>query len=246
MFNRKKIVLSILISLPLFAGCADQSYRTVAGNAGSTYNGGNYYAPVTGSTSTSTSSSTTDSTTTTDTTDTTSNSPTTTASFSMQGVNSAQPSWSSQGHLSISTDNLLKITIRAGQAGALTLSNGTQNVFTANYSCVSYLVTVNGRSVRTKPLLANGVASSYCSNGVESQTIDFSDRLTAGGDAPVVTISDPRYDFYCQIWYGCQTYPNMYLSQCSGFSYNYYNTYCPNKAVFKNHTVTGDLDIYTN
>ncbi len=241
MFSRKKIVLSVLISLPLFAGCADQSYRTVAGNAGSTYTGGNNYAPVSGTTTTSADTSST-----TDTTPTTSNNPTVTASFSMQGVNSAQPSWSSQGHLSISTDNLLKITIRAGEAGPLTLSNGTQNVFTANYSCVSYLVTVNGRSVRTKPLLAGGVASSYCPTGVTDQTIDFSDRLSAGGDAPVITISDPRYDFYCQIWYGCQTYPNMYYSQCQGFTYNYYNLYCPNKAVFKNHTVTGDMDIETN
>ncbi len=241
MFSRKKIVLSVLISLPLFAGCADQSYRTVAGNAGSTYTGGNNYIPVSGTTTTSADTSST-----TDTTTTTSNNPTVTASFSMTGVGGTQPSWSSQGHVTISTDNVLKITIRAGQAGALSLSNGSQNVFTANYSCVSYLVTVNGRSVRTAPLLANGVASSYCPNGVESQTIDFSDRLSAGGDAPVVTVSAPSYDFYCQIWYGCQTYPNMYLSQCQGFSYNYYNSYCPTRSVYKTHTVTGDMDIETN
>ncbi len=177
---------------------------------------------------------------------TTTGAPSTTASFSMNGVGSAQPSWSSAGRVSISTDNVLKIKITAGQAGALTLSSGGTNVFTANYSCVSYVVTVNGRSVRTKNLLANGVASTYCPDGVTDQTIDFSDRLSAGGDAPTVVVSDPRYDFYCQIWHGCQTYPNMYYSQCSGFSYNYYNTYCPSRAVYKTHSVTGNLEIYTN
>ncbi len=105
---------------------------------------------------------------------------------------------------------------------------------------------MNGRSVRTKPLLANGVASSNCADGVAEQTINFSDRLSAGGDAPTVVISEPRYDFYCQIWNSCQTYPNMYYSQCSGFSYSNYNLYCPNRAVYRTHSVTGNLEITTN
>lgn len=172
------------------------------------------------------------------------NTSTITASFSLNGVNGVVTAYDTRNDsIQIVTDNLLQVRIRAGQAGPLTLPNGN-TPFTANYSCVSYLVTVNGRSVRTQPLLANGQPSPYCPDGVPEQTIDFSDRVSPGSGTLYVRVTEPRYDFYCQLWIACQPFP--YYAGCAGFGPNYQNLYCPTRVVYQTHTVTGDLDILTN
>ena len=178
-----------------------------------------------------------------------------TAEFSMNGTGGNVTSFSTQGAgIIVNTENVLKVTVRAGQAGALSIA-GTSggSSFTANYSCVSYLVTVGGRSVRTSPLLANGQPSAACPNGVAEQTIDFSDR-TAPGQTYNVVVSEPRYDFYCQMYaqyhnqclYIMGPYENYWYGDCYSWKSAYQGSYCPTRAVYKNHTVSGSLEIQVN
>lgn len=245
--NKRTLVLYLLMVLPaLFSGCMQQTSRgssrkatfpVGSGGSDSGWSGGGWYQdPYAGGTGDTGSYN-----------PNTGNETTITANFSLTGVGGTKTFYNTGSDgIYIVTDNLLQVRVRAGQAGPLTLNEGS-TPFTANYGCVSYLVTVGGKSVRTKPLLANGQASAYCPDGVAEQTIDFSDRLSSGGANLSVNVSEPRYDFYCQLWYACQTFPNSTTYSCYySFPYSYYNSYCPTRAVYKSHTVTGDLDILTN
>ncbi|MBL7713982.1 MAG: hypothetical protein JNL01_00855 [Bdellovibrionales bacterium] len=170
----------------------------------------------------------------------TNNTPSYSGYFSLNGVNGVTTSYT----MNVNADTTLKVKVTADSAGPLTISTGS-SPFTANYSCAQFTVTVGGRSVQTQKLLVGGIPSTSCPDGVASQTIDFSDRLQPGVSNYSVKVESPRYDFYCIIWMACQTYPYMYDSSCSSFTYNYYTTYCPMRSVFKNHTVNGGLEVFT-
>lgn len=233
MKNQKRAIALSLLLMIAAAGCGGQSYRVPAGDGqnqgdGGWNGGGGGWWPDPNPSSVPTY-------------------PKITTSFELNGVNGNKTSYNTneQG-LQIITENVLKVTVRAGQAAPNSLNNGSSSPFTANYSCVSYLITVGGRSVRTKPLRVGSQPSPYCPDAVAEQTIDFSDRTGPGNDLSV-RVTEPRYDFYCQMWYSCQMYPNNTTYTCYySFPYSYYNSYCPTRAVYQTHTVTGELEIQVN
>ena len=147
----------------------------------------------------------------------------------MTGVGGANPTYTTQA---VQTDSILKVKITAGPAGNLSLPGSTYSNFTANYSCISFAVTVLGKTVTTQTLAVNG-GGPLCPGAPESQVIDFSSRLTANHPPVTVSVSGARYDFYCGLWY-------------NGFVLGTYNMYCPLRTVYQNHTVSGMLDIQTN
>lgn len=154
-----------------------------------------------------------------------------TFSFSMTGSNGAAPTYTASG---INTDNVLKIRVNSGPASNLTVPNLYSN-FTANYSCISYTISVLGRTVVTQTLsVPNGDPHfSQCPGAPQNQVIDFSDRLSPGHGPVSVQVTAARYDFYCQLWF-------------RGWVPGDYYMYCPMRTVYQNHTVTGSLDIQVN
>lgn len=159
--------------------------------------------------------------------------------FTITGSLGTQPVAS----VEVDTDNLLKVKITPGAAGPLADPNQSSN-FTANYGCVSYTITVLGRTEH--PTLRVGAGSPACPGAPESYTIDFSNRLSPGHNSVTVQVSNPRYDFYylsCvpQPWlYGVSPYqPFYYIESECRTKYGMYN-------VYKNHTVTGTLEIQVN
>jgi hypothetical protein len=136
----------------------------------------------------------------------------------------------------VTTDNLLKVKVTAGSAANVIPGSN----FSATYGCVTYKVSALGQTIVTNTLSPNG-GNSICPNASESQTIDFSSRLSSGHGAVTITVQPSGYDFYCQ---GCLTYPWLY----NAYPYGYYSCamYCPLKTVYKNHGVTGTLSIQVN
>ncbi len=157
-----------------------------------------------------------------------------TFSFSVTGANGTAPTYTTGA---INTDNILVVRINAGPAGQLSVPGFYSN-FTANYNCVSYNVTVGGRTVTTQTLAPQGSNSSYtasnqCPGAPSSQVINFSDRLSPGHGNMFVQVSNARYDFYCELYF-------------QGMLSGQYNMYCPLRTVYQTHTVTGSLDIQVN
>ena len=136
----------------------------------------------------------------------------------------------------IDTDSKLIVKISANPASYAV--NGTG--FVGQYGCARFNVKVLNQMITTKPLAVNG-GSPFCkdSSGNAAPTYDtlnFSSRMTAGHAAPVVEISNAAYDFDCL---GCMYYaPQAYNAYLYGCSY-----YCPMRPAFKNHTVSGTIDV---
>lgn len=159
-------------------------------------------------------------------------------SFEITGKNGNYPSRKVTG---INTDNILKIKVIPGPAGNISVKQGyPENTYSnaqGSYNCVSYLITVGGRSQRTQNLALPGTnGQCYGATGVESQTLDFSDRLTPGHGEMEITITEARTDNKCM-----QALTNwMYMGQ--------YSTYCLTSLydLYINYTATGTLDIQTN
>jgi len=128
----------------------------------------------------------------------------------------------------------------AGAAGAVSIPAGTPGYggsysnYQATYGCVRYTIEVGGKSVTTNTLAVDG-QNDLCPNAPTSQIIDFSDRAV-GVTSTSVKVTAVRYDYYCRLLY-------------MGYIYSgYYNTYCGSSlySVYRNHTVTGTLEIQTN
>lgn len=137
----------------------------------------------------------------------------------------------------INTDNLLVIKVNAGPAGQISVP-GLYSNFTANYNCVSYNITVGGRTVTTQTLkVPNATQSWYtvdqCPNAPSSQIINFSDRASPGHGDMFVTVSNARYDFYCELFY-------------QGLISGTANMYCPLRTAYQTHTLTGTIDVQVN
>jgi hypothetical protein len=156
-------------------------------------------------------------------------------SFTLAGTRGGSGGASSATY-TVSTDNLLQVTVTAGTAGSLTVPGYG---FSAQYECVTYNITVLGQTVTTNALSATA-GEEYtpdCPGAANSQMIDFSSRLTTGHGAVQVTVASNTYDFDC---ISCNEYYayGIYPYGCAN--------YCPMDLVFKNHTVTGTLSIAIN
>lgn len=216
------------LSAMLLTSCGGTSYKEPSSGstqAQSSYNSGG-----------STSSGTTTGTGTTGSTGSTGSStnayPAITTSFSLTGSGGTAPTYS----FTVSTDNLLRVRVNAGASTNVIPGSN----FSATYECVTYNVTAMGQTLSTGTLSVSG-GNAICPNAPTSKTLDFSSRLTSGHQSVTITVQATGYDFYCQ---SCLTYPWLF----NAYPYGYYscNMYCPLHTIYKNHGVTGSMDIQVN
>ncbi len=164
--------------------------------------------------------------------------------FTISGSGGTTPSF----QYTVTTDSILKVKITAGRSDRLSLSLGSgYSNFNAVYGCVTYTVTAAGQNFVTQPLSPEDNPTSTapgCQGAPHSQTFDFSDHLGRGRSTVTVTVDQPRYDFYCQWWTNCQgSYnPSCYYS----FPPSSYSAYCPLRSVYRNHSITGKMEIQVN
>ena len=238
MFSSKLGSLGVtlgIVTLALLSGCGGQSYHdgltTAApgGNGGATVPGpGTSPAPVVdngGGVDTGFA-------------------PAMTFSFSLTGKGGNAPIYTTP---SFGTDNILRVRVTAGRADQLSLlphSGYTYSNYTADYTCISYTVTVAGQSIATKPLAVDG-GGPMCPSASDSVVLDFSRRLGPGHGSVQVVVSDAKYDHYCTLWAACQAQP--WTTACNySFPPQSYTMFCPLRTVYRTHTVTGSLDIQIN
>lgn len=157
-----------------------------------------------------------------------------TYSFSLTGPGGAN---SSTTLPAVDTDRMLKVRVKPGAAGVLSLPGNQYSGFSAPYYCISYLITVLNQSVRTKTLALNG-GSIACPNAPESDTIDFSSRLTSSHGAITIKVSAALYDFKYML---CLWNP-LLMTGGGAVSCDTYKA----AAVYNTHVVTGDMEIQTN
>jgi hypothetical protein len=142
---------------------------------------------------------------------------------------------------SVETDNLLKVKVTALAGSTVTLSSGSGSNFTANYGCVKYTVKVNNTVRQTQFLRVGGAPNSLCPGAPEFEVLDFSSILASGHHTLSVSVTEARYDFYCQMLYS-----NMMLPYGPWDPWAVSN-YCTNGySVWKTHNVNGRLQIQVN
>ncbi|MFN7685081.1 MAG: hypothetical protein ACK5QT_06680 [Oligoflexia bacterium] len=138
------------------------------------------------------------------------------------------------------TDNQLKVKVTA-QAGD-PIGNGSN--FTANYTCVKYVIKVMNTEretgwlrVGTGGFPVNGPCNP---NTPTSEVIDFSDLLQSGSNSVNVQVTGVRYDFYC-------TMLNSYMMPYAPWDPWAVQNYCLNgHPVYYTHVVKGRLQIQVN
>lgn len=260
---RATIGMLTLVSMTgLASSCGGKAYRDASTSAaGTTITTTGGTTPTTGTTTTGT------------TTDTTPITASAAFSFSLTGNGGTSPI-SRNGP--IKTDNMLKVQVTAEDMGQLAVpgvsSNLTAGYSCVTYTVTLYTMLNNVLSrlsdnVQTTKLSPSG-GGKFCASAPKSQVLDFSPRITAGHGDLYVQISNPEYDFYCQQWDSCQTIINygpvygpmvagMWYQSCVNFyPYSSQSLYCGGtdstgktrglRAVYKNHTIKGDLDVQTN
>lgn len=164
--------------------------------------------------------------------------PSVTYSFTLQG-----PTDVMEVPGEVGTDNMLKIRIKPAPAG-----NSVGSGFSANYTCISYVISVLGQDVRTKTLsLGNG---GHCKGGPTSQVIDFSGRLTPGHGPVQIKVSAARSDFK---YNACLAYPFEFTAIKWITPYWWVpdftvcnKLYYPTTPLYANDTAAGDLEIQVN
>ncbi len=164
--------------------------------------------------------------------------PSVTYGFTLTGTGGTHPS---ETLPPVVTDNMLKVKIIAGAAGPISIANGSTqgSGYTATYACVSYKITVGGKSIQSEMLSVNG-GSQVCPNAPSEQVIDFSDRLGGGhNNSMSITVSGALYDFACEWLIQNPWWPLPAL-------YGGCNSNIPLKPIFKNHVVSGSLDVQIN
>lgn len=114
------------------------------------------------------------------------------------------------GLYGIMTDQTLKVRITPGNPMSIyTESCPSGNLEDCRYTpvvgCVSYDITVAGRTVTTPPLKVPGTPTSpLCTNAVTEMVYDFSSQLAPGHGAVSLTVSEARYDELCQQALKCE------------------------------------------
>jgi hypothetical protein len=117
--------------------------------------------------------------------------------------------------------------------------------YNINFGCQDFKVQLNTMAPRQSPILRissgnDGLcpASQGFSSGA---TTDFSNEL--GGSTNTITISNARYDAYCQIWWQQWSY---YQYSNPSYWQSVYSFMCPMKNVHPNHTINGTVCIQVN
>jgi hypothetical protein len=154
-------------------------------------------------------------------------------SFSLNGVNSGNETYTTAP---ITTDNLLKVRVSALPGGNNVIP-GQSTGYQANYYCAAFTVQTLGMAVDTNALSAYGNSvPGICDKG-QSQVIDFSSRLSPGHGDIVLTVTRPRYDWYCMLWF------DPYYRSLMGGTYA---MFCPLRNVYQYHTIQGSIEVLTN
>jgi hypothetical protein len=148
--------------------------------------------------------------------------------FSLNGTNSGNETYTSAP---FTTDNLLKVRLTALPAGVNT-GGGTN--FSAMYNCAGFTVSIPGQSQDSQPLAVNGGVIGMCQSGSQ-QVFDFSSRLSPGHGPVSITVSNPKYDWYCMLF----TYYPWLMGGTA-------TMYCPLHPVYQYHTVQGMIEVLTN
>jgi hypothetical protein len=149
----------------------------------------------------------------------------------------------------ISTTNLLEVQVTPAEGGLLAAPTGTYSGFSANYNCASYQVQVVNSSGQVLGSQQTGMlaisASAPCMDAsgnaitTTSQILNFSSQISQSSHGPLdVQISAVNYDFYCKMLYD-------YLGEYATES-EYYNLWCPSKAVYYSHTIGVSMEIEVN
>ena len=131
------------------------------------------------------------------------------------------------------TDTVLRIKVKPLPAPNITVSGYSNRVIP--YGCVSLRVTVNAVPRSTKVMKVEGVTESpfsQCKDAPTSDTLDFSDVLSAQGPVSI-KIEAANYD-------NCR----LNVSQFGYYGYMYYG--CSMSQVWQNHRVAGSVQIQTN
>jgi hypothetical protein len=150
--------------------------------------------------------------------------------FTISGAGGSKPTYTSPA---IQTDSILKVRVTAGPAGQLSASNVAYSNFSSTYGCISYTVEAIGQQVQTKALNVGYSYGNVCGAAAADHVIDFSGRLTPGHGAVNLKVTAARYSFYCELL-------------AAGWVYGSYSMFCPLHTVYKNHTVTGRLEVQVN
>lgn len=164
--------------------------------------------------------------------------------FQVTGFGGTQPNQQiPQNGSTLPTDSILRVRVHSGPGGPLAIPQYSN--FQATYYCASYTVTalqqdVNGNLVqmgapKTTQLLSVNGGSTACYGAPTEQILDFSDRLYSGHGNIAIQVAAAAYDYYCVLY-----------SQLSYIMPGGVYLYCPQHSVYKNHTVTGSVDIQTN
>jgi hypothetical protein len=128
-------------------------------------------------------------------------------------------------------DSILRVTVRPQSGTTNTLPGYEQYNF--NAGCFDYKVAFSG-SVRQAPVMRLESGNTWlCPQAPTRATTDFS-SLLGGSAGAQITVSNPRYDLYCQWWYQLSLDPTQY------------NAMCPMKSVYQNHQVTAQICVQTN
>jgi hypothetical protein len=173
-------------------------------------------------------------------------------SFSITGQAGANPTYStySDNGSYFTTDNLLQVVVTPGAGGELTFpstSTTQYSAFTASYNCITYTVSIYDSTnallqSQTTGTLALTSGNSGCPSAPTSQTLDFSSVVVSGThNGLYAVVKADNYDFYCQYWYSL-----YYAYGTASPWYADYSSFCPMRAVYATHTVTGSLSVITN
>ena len=157
----------------------------------------------------------------------------------------------------LATDNLLQVQLTA-EAGGRNLGTNTYTNFSANYNCATFKVILEMDTgagwtqvsqQTTSPLNVKG--TSGCTNGVASQTINYSKYLFPGEKRIRIKIQALASDFYCQLYTACLNAIQRYgqvTSDCTWMAgqTNMQSYVCPMKTIYQYHTVDGKALLQVN
>ncbi len=174
-------------------------------------------------------------------------------SFGVTGNAGTTPKWTSD--VVPGVDTLLKVRVKA-------LSNGYVNIpgytnYSINPGCMEYRVGIKNASnpsaipvsITTPILEAQNGASPACEQYAAQANIqlkteyvyDFSAAIVGQAGPWVVEVSNPRYDYYCQLYPNTWIWIGYWWNQLGSIGSN-----CPLRNVYQNHLVEGSIEIQTN
>lgn len=173
--------------------------------------------------------------------------------FGVTGISGTTPKWNSDAIPGV--DTILKVRIKA-------LSNGYVNIpgytnYSINPGCMEYRVGIKSAtnpnavpvSITTPILETENGASPACDQyaaqanlNIKSEYVyDFSPAIVGQTGPFLVEVSNPRYDYYCQLYPHTWIWIGYWWNQLGSIGSN-----CPLRNVYQNHLVEGSIEVQTN